>query len=87
MRFFFEPSAAGMRALEYGASECAREFNGEYCPKWQADLNKLAILLRDQIVFINHATHGRSSVLRQIQTVGFLTAGIFPFNRVSGNFY
>lgn len=70
---YSDPSAGGA-AFEYGASECCRVPVAEYNAKWRSDRNKLAILLRDQIVYINKGTYGRSSVLRQVQTIGFLTA-------------
>ena len=74
---YSEPSAAGFRASEYGASECSRTFTG-FGGVWVADPKKLVLLLRGQVEFINSGTHGRSSVLRKVQTVGFLTAGICP---------
>ena len=62
-------------AFEYGASECAREFSGEFAPKYVEDQVKLVILLRDQLVFMNKWTSGSSDILRNAQTVGFMTSG------------
>ena len=68
---------AGAAALEYGAIECSGQFTGESAPKWTSDTDKLTILLRDQIVHINKITKGRKLVLRSIETVGFITAGLW----------
>ena len=64
-------------AFEYGASECAREFTGAFGSKYLEDRAKLVILMRDQLVFIIRWTGGSSYVLRNAQTVGFLTSGMF----------
>ena len=63
--------------FEYGASECARKFTGAFGSKYLEDRAKLVILMRDQLAFINRWTGGSSDVLRNAQTVGFLTSGMF----------
>ena len=70
---FRDPDSLPLTALEYGASECARQFSGEFTP---TDHYKLVVLLRDQLVHINRGTNGLSSVLRTIQTAGFITSGM-----------
>ena len=72
---FCDQDYGAPRSFEYGASECARTWEGAHSSKWIDDRAKLAILLRDQLVHINKWTYGRPDVLRRVQTIGFLTAG------------
>lgn len=72
---FVDLEDRGGYPFEYGASECSREFGGECTIKFVEDRTKLIILLRDQLVFMNKWTKGSPEVLRNAQTVGFITHG------------